>query len=100
MVNKGIYENFYISENILAYPGQLAIIKLSEPRLFIRFNYVDSIFASFDEWLGEMVDIQWMDGDKLSEFDKEAILTDCWNFLALTEQEEDRLADEIDDDEF
>lgn len=88
------YENFYISENILAYPGQLAITKLSYPRLFIRFNYGESFFACYEDWKSEMVDVQWMDADKITKNEQEAILIDCWNFLALTEREEDRLANE------
>src|SRR5690606_31866574 len=32
------YHGFYITENLLLYPEQLAIVKLTHPRLFVRFN--------------------------------------------------------------
>lgn len=92
------YKNFYIAENILDWPGQLAIVKLSDPMVFVRFNYQESYFASFEEFVENIVVVEWLDGKKPPHDQIEKILTDCWNFLALTEREEDRLADEMDDD--
>lgn len=90
------YHGFYIADNPLLYPGQLAITKLTHPRLFVRFNYGESFFATYKEWVSEHTDLQWLDPkDKPTDPDKiEEVLTDCWNFLALHEQEEERLADE------
>lgn len=85
-------EGFYISENILEYPGQLAITKLSFPRLFLRFEYDDAgYFASFEEWRENLITLEWLDpGDKPDdESEIDSILTDCWNFLALHEEEEE-----------
>lgn len=93
------YDNFYISENILEYPGQLAIIKLSYPRLFLRFSYQDGYFISYEDWKDEIIVTEWLDGERPNEEEQEDILTDCWNFLALTEREEDRLSDERFDEE-
>lgn len=94
------YPNFYIAENILDWPGQLGIVKLSEPRLFIRFNYGESYFASYEEFISEIAVIEWIDGVRPTKSEQEEILTDCWNFLALTERKEDELfeQDELDDD--
>ena len=92
---------FGIYEDLLNFPGQLAIMKLTYPRLFVRFNYRNSYFSSFEEWVDKHTDLQWLDpGDKPTDLDEiETILTDCWNFLALHEREEERLANEIEDDE-
>lgn len=93
------YHGFYISENLMLYPDQLAIVKLTHPRLFLRFNYGESYFASYEDWKANHTDVQWLDADDrpYTADEEDAILTDCWNFLALNEREEDRLNDETDE---
>ncbi|HXR84313.1 MAG TPA: helix-turn-helix transcriptional regulator [Hanamia sp.] len=94
------YHGFYCADNLLLYPGEVAIIKLTHPRLFVRFNYAVSFFSSFEDWVANQTDLQWLDEDDKPNTDEEIeeILTDCWNFLALQEREEDRLADEREDE--
>lgn len=96
------YHGFYISENLPLYPDQLAIIKLTHPRLFLSFTYGANYFADYEDWKANHTDVQWLDPEdkSASETDFESILTDCWNFLALHEREEERLADEMEDDEW
>jgi hypothetical protein len=95
------FHGFYISENLLLYPTQLAITKLTHPRLFLRFDYGDSYFASFEDFVASIAVQEWLDpNDKPTKKDEiEHILTDCWNFLALHEQEEERLAEEMDEED-
>lgn len=93
-------KNFYIAENILDWPGQLAVVKLSDPQLFVKFDYNESYFASFEDFRDSIVTMEWLSGERPAEKDIDRILTDCWNFLALTEEEEERLADERDEDDF
>lgn len=90
------YHGFYCADNLLLHPDELIVIKLTDPRLFVRFNYTDSIFTSFQDWKANHTDLQWIDPDDQPETEEEieAILTDCWNFLALQEHEEERQADE------
>ena len=93
------YHGFYISENLLLYPRQLAIIKLTHPRLFVRFNYGESYFSSYEDWKANHTSVEWLDADDKPD-DPEEIdyhLTDCWNFLALHEREEERLSDNMED---
>ena len=93
------YHGFYFAENILLWPDQVAIIKLTSPRLFVRFNYPDSYFSSYKDWKANHTQVEWLDpNDKPTNPEEiEGHLTDCWNFLALHEREEERLADENDD---
>jgi hypothetical protein len=95
------YHGFYITENLLLYPGQLAIVKLTHPRLFVRFNYGESYFSCYEDWKANHTKIEWFDADDkpIDEEDIDYYLTDCWNFLALHEREEERLADEMEEDE-
>ncbi len=92
------YHGFYICDNLMLYPDQLAIVKLTHPRLFVRFNYGASYFIDFDDWVNNHTEMEWLDPDDKpeSEEDVEYHLTDCWNFLAIHEREEDRLSEEMD----
>lgn len=88
------YHGFYIIENIILHPGQLGIVKLTHPRVFLRFNFAKAFFADFDEWKLNHTVVQWLDpNDKPTHPEEiESVLIDCWNFFSLTEIEEDRLA--------
>lgn len=94
------YYGFYISENLPLYPGQMAITKLTYPRLFVSFNYGDSYFSSFEDWKANHTDLQWLDPEDKPKSEEEIdhILTDCWNFLALQEREEEKYYDDDDND--
>lgn len=94
------YHGFYITDNILLYPTQVGITKLTHPRLFVRFIYSDIFFASYDDWKANIAVQEWLDPDDKPANDDEVeeILTDCWNFLCLHEREEERL-NEMDEDE-
>lgn len=87
------YHGFYISENLTLYPDQLAIMKLTYPRLFLRFNYPDSHFLNFEDWKANHVEISWIDPNDKPESDAEIEynLIECWNFLCLHEREEENL---------
>jgi hypothetical protein len=91
-----MYTNFYIAENILDHPGQLAIIKLSDPQVFVRFNYEESYFADYEDFVDNIIVIEWLNGASPSRHIRDSILIDCWNFLALTEEEEERLGEQYD----
>jgi DNA-binding XRE family transcriptional regulator len=96
-----LYYGFYIMENVLLYPEQLAILKMTYPRLIVLFNYNVSQFTSFDDWCANHTDVQWLDKDDKPD-DLEVvkdILTECWNFLALHEREEERLLHDMFDDD-
>lgn len=94
--------SYYITENIRDWDGQLAITKLSPPMVFVRFAYSDSYFATFDEFRDSLAVVEWIGGEVPDEEEQEAILTDCWNFLALHEEEEENRYERggYDDDDF
>lgn len=91
--------SYYISENILDWDGQMSITKLSPPMAFVRFNYRESYFTDYETWVTAIVVIDWIGGDKASPEEKEEILTDCWNFLALHEAEEEKRAEDYEDED-
>lgn len=92
------HKHFWWGENHQHFDEQESIFKLSEPRVFIRYNIVDSYFSDFEEFYNSIVKVQWIDG-KPSEKEQMEILTDAWNFLVIEERllEEDLEDIEIDD---
>jgi DNA-binding XRE family transcriptional regulator len=93
------YHGFYICDNLLLFENQCAIVKLSHPRLFVRFNYGQS-FTSYNDWVANHTELEWLDpNDKPSDADEiEYHLTECWNFLGMHERKEDELFEEGEDD--
>lgn len=96
--DSGDFHGYYISENILLYPEQLAIVKLTYPRLFVRFNYGESFFANYKDWKANLTVQEWIDGEKPNDDEVDYILTECWNFLCLDERENEKLNNEMEDD--
>lgn len=93
--------SYYITENILDWPGQLAVIKLSPPMVFVRFDEASAYFASYEEWRDEIFVVEWIGGEKPNRDEQEAIFTDIWNFLVQHEEEEERQAeDRMDFDDY
>lgn len=76
----------------------MAITKLSPPAVFVRFDYGDSYFASFDEFVKSLTIVEWIGGEIPDDDEREAILTDCWNFLAEHEAEEENRFEDFADD--
>jgi hypothetical protein len=96
------HRHYIWGENRIHHPEHEFIIKMSHPRLYIRYRLEDSMFAGFDEFFSSIADVQWMDG-KDSIPDKQEqhrIFTEAWNYLCLEERrlEEDMDAMEDEDD--
>lgn len=88
---------FYIAENRTEHPGEECIIKLSYPRVLIRYKLSEAYFSSYDQFFQSIAHIEWLDGERpQSQEEIDDIFTDCWNFLAL---EERKLQEDLDEEE-
>ena len=103
MANQSIpdkFKHFFWGENKLFFPDEEYVIKLSFPRMFVRYSVGDAYFASFEEFYDNIAEVQWFDGDEISEKKKQEIFIEAWNFLAIEERllEEDleEMEDEMD----
>jgi hypothetical protein len=94
------HKHYWWGENCQHYPGQETIIKMSFPRVFIRYEVGDAYFASYEEFYNSIAEVQWFDGDELSEKKKEEILIEAWNFLAIEERLLEEDLEDIEDDDF
>ncbi|MCF6185445.1 MAG: hypothetical protein L3J56_12655 [Bacteroidales bacterium] len=95
------FKNYFWAENRIFFPDEEFIIKLSYPRVFIRYKLSDGYFADFDTFFENIAEIQYLDGKRPSEKEQKEILTDIWNYLSveerLLEQNIDDIENEIDD---
>lgn len=82
------FKNFFWGENKLFFPDEEFVIKLSYPRVLVRYNVGDSYFANFEDFVGNIVQIQYLDGakEKLPELEHRALLINIWNYIAIEER--------------
>lgn len=93
------YTHFVWGENKLCFPDHEFIIKLDEPRVFIKYRLTaEFMYADYDTWLDSLADVQWIDG-RPDKSVQEEILTRAWNYLCLEERKLEEDFDEMDDDD-
>jgi len=84
-INKEEYKHYVIGENKLCFPNHEYIIKLDFPRVYIRYKLKEACFANYDEFYSNIAEVQWLDGQAPPEQEKESILINAYNFLAIDE---------------
>lgn len=94
------YTHFLIGENRLCHPGYEYILKLDEPRLYIKYKLSEGYFADYNDFYENIADVQWIDGTPPAKDEQQRILTDAWNFLCLDERLLEEDLNDTDEDEF
>ena len=91
--------SWWFCENIINHSGQVGLLRLDFPRVFILIkDYEIAYWASYEAFKNDIIELNFLDPADREGADIDEIVTDAWNFLALTEEEEDRLAEEREDD--
>ena len=80
------FRNYFWGENKLFFPDEEFVIKLSYPRIFIRYKVADGYFANFDEFFESIAEVQYIDGERPSEEEQNRLLVDVWNYIGLEER--------------
>ncbi len=91
------FRNYFWGENNLFFPDEEFVIKLSYPRIFVRYKVGDGYFANFDEFFENIAEVQYIDGERPSEEEQNRLLIDIWNYIGL---EERRLEGNLNDVDF
>ena len=76
------FNEFYLDEHLLHQPEQAAVIKLSFPRLVVRFNYDERYIADLDHFKEEINELSWLDHDIVHPGQSSKIIEECFNFLS------------------
>lgn len=85
---------WWYCDNIINHQGMIGLLHMNFPQLFILMRDEDiAYWSGFEEWSRE-VEVNFLNPADREDADIESLLIDAWNFLALTEEEEERLAEE------
>lgn len=89
--------SWWYCENIVNHPDQVGFLRMDFPQVFILLRHVDEdYFCDFEAFKTRVAEINFFNPRDRQNADIDAILTEAWNFWALTEEEEDRLYEEND----
>ncbi len=77
------FKNFYIGKNSLFFPGYEFVIKLSFPRVFVRYKLTEGYYSDFDKFFENIAEVQYLEGKRPSEIEHNQILTDIWNYITM-----------------
>lgn len=92
------HKHWWLGENKQHFPQQESLIRLADPRIFIRYNVRDAYFATFEQFYQSIAETQWIDG-KPTKAEQERILYEAWNFLAIEERLLEEDMRDIEDDD-
>lgn len=77
------FKNFYLSKNSLFFSEYEFVIKLSFPRVFVKYKVTEGYYSDFDKFFNTYAEVQYLDGQKPSESEHQKILTDIWNYITM-----------------
>ncbi len=77
------FKNYYLGTNNLFFPDYDFVIKLSFPRVFVRFKRAEGYYANFDKFFESVADVQYLDGNKPPKVKEQLILNEIWDFLTM-----------------
>ena len=92
---------WWFADNIVSHPGQIALIKMDFPQVFILIrDYGETMFAGFDDFKNRIAEVNFFNPADREETNIEEILIDAWNFLSLEEEEEERQYREYEEEDY
>lgn len=77
------FKNYYIGRNSLFFPEHEFVIKLSFPRVFVRYKLQEGYYSDFDKFFENIADVQYLEGTKPTEMEQNQIKTDIWNYITM-----------------
>jgi len=77
------FKNYFIGTNSLFYPDSEFVIKLSYPRVFVRYKVTEGYYTDFNKFFSGIAKVQYLEGNRPSEIEHDKILTDIWNFITM-----------------
>ena len=77
------FKNYFIGKNSLFFPGFEFVIKLSFPRVFVSYKVTEGYYTDYNKFFSNVADVQYLEGKRPSEIEREQILTDIWNFITM-----------------
>ena len=77
------FKNYYIGKNSLFFPEFEFVIKLSFPRVFVKYKVTKGYYSDFNKFFSNFAEIQYLEGNSPSEYEHYQIMTDIWNYITM-----------------
>jgi hypothetical protein len=77
------FKNYYLGTNKLFFPEYEFVIKLSFPRVFVRYKFAKGYYSDFEKFFENVAEVQYLEGEKPSKLEEQHIMNDIWNFLSM-----------------
>jgi hypothetical protein len=77
------FKNYFIGTNNLFFPEYEFVIKLSFPRVFVRYKSSQGYYSDFNKFFENVAEVQYLEGEKPPKSEEKQILNDIWNFLTM-----------------
>jgi hypothetical protein len=79
----GKFKNYYIGKNTLFSPEYEFVVKLSFPRVFVRYKLTEGYYYDFDKFFKNVAEVLYLEGHRPSENEQQQILNDIWNYITM-----------------
>lgn len=94
---KEYFKHWVWGDNVLSNPDLLYLINL-EYGLMIKFNYANTMWASYEEFANDIADVQFLNGVRPDDATVEKLTVDAWNFLGICERIDEDIATDLDEE--
>lgn len=82
--------SWWFCENIVNHPGQVGLLRMDFPQVFILIrNYADIYPGTYEHFRDNVAEVNFFNPKDRKNADVDDILTDAWNFLVLEEEKEE-----------
>lgn len=89
--------HWWFCENIVSHNGEIGLLRMDFPRVFVLIrDYAEAYPCEFEDFKEHIAEVNFFTPSERADADIDSILTEAWNFLALEEEAEDRMAEECD----
>lgn len=84
--------NWWVCDNLVhpTHDGQIGLLSLNEPQVFILLRNGDDIFASYEDFRKKISELNFLRPQDRATADIEQVIIDAYNFLVLQDREEER----------
>lgn len=90
--------NWWYCDNVVSKPGQLGLLHMGFPRVFILVRDGDELVTTtFEKFKAGLTEVNFLDPSEREGTDIDALLIDAWNFTILAEEYDERMAEEWED---
>jgi hypothetical protein len=82
------FKNYYLGKNTLFFAEFEFVIKLSFPRVFLKYRLSEGYYSDFEKFFSNVAEVQYLEGYRPSESEHQQVLNDLWNYITMEKSPE------------